>query len=317
MADSRLREQLLKLEMAGPRAEPKLHKPLLVAMLLRRFIEDGSTSVPFGDIEKEANALIGRFVSSSSPPRSQYPFWRLRHDGFWEIDNAASLELNSSGDPKITDLRSADHRGRWTAAAAEELRAVGGEVFLELVLDRYFPEDKQAVRDALGLQTGDADGDAHLPATVTTVSVDAVPVEALKREQAEFERAACGSATQREGQLTTRFESYLKAHGRVVRRYRITSPGSSSLYSDLADVTENVLYEAKGTAERMSVRLALGQVLDYGRYVDGSRLAVLLPDHPPADMLSLLESLDIGCVVETPPGSGTFIDTTNLERCPG
>lgn len=101
MANSSLREQLLTLEMAGPRSEPKPHKPLLVAILLRRFIEDGSTSVAFGDIEKEANALIGRFASSSSPPRSQYPFWRLRRDGFWEIDNAARLELNSSGDPKI------------------------------------------------------------------------------------------------------------------------------------------------------------------------------------------------------------------------
>ena len=54
--------------------------------------------------------------------------------------------------------------------------------------------------------------------------------------------------------------------------------GSTALYSDLADVTANVVYEAKGSGERMSVRLALGQVLDYGRYVDQSKLAVLLPE---------------------------------------
>lgn len=149
---------------------------------------------------------------------------------------------------------------------------------------------------------------------MTTVSVDAMPVEALRREQAEFERASSGSATQREGQLTTRFESYLRAHGRVVRRYRITSPGSSSLYSDLADVTENVLYEAKGTAERMSVRLALGQVLDYGRYVENSRLAVLLPEAPATDMVELLQTYGVGCVVETKPNA--FVDMTSLRRCP-
>lgn len=314
MADSRLREQLLNLEMAGPRAEPKLHKPLLVAMLLRKFIADGSTSVAFTDIEKEANALIGRFVSSSSPPRAQYPFWRLRHDGFWEIDGAANLELNASGDPKITDLRSPNHRGRWSAAAAEELRASGGEGYLELVLDRYFPENKQAVRDALGLHAEATEVQTHQPADVTTVSVDGVPVEAVEREQSEFERAASGMATQREAQLTARFELYLRAHGRVVRRYRITTPGSSSLYSDLADTTGNVLYEAKGSADRMSVRLALGQVLDYGRYVPSSRLAVLLPEAPPADMVELLEAYGVGCVVETTPNR--FADATRLRRCP-
>ena len=56
---------------------------------------------------------------------------------------------------------------------------------------------------------------------------------------------------------------------------------SHTASSDLADVTDNVLYEAKGSAERMSLRLAVGQVLDYGHYVDRSRLAVLLPSAPP------------------------------------
>ena len=51
-----------------------------------------------------------------------------------------------------------------------------------------------------------------------------------------------------------------------------------------------MLYEAKGSAERMSIRLALGQVLDYGRYVEGSRLAILLPEAPAADLVELLEA---------------------------
>ncbi|HTY30040.1 hypothetical protein [Mycobacterium sp.] len=67
---------------------------------------------------------------------------------------------------------------------------------------------------------------------------------------------------------------YLEKHHRKVKRYRIIPAGSAALYSDLADVTENILYEAKGSVDRVSVRLALGQVLDYGRFVDGSRLAM-------------------------------------------
>jgi hypothetical protein len=64
----------------------------------------------------------------------------------------------------------------------------------------------------------------------------------------------------------------------------------------------------------MSVRLALGQVLDYGRYIEGSRLAVLLPEAPAADLVELLELYDVGCVVETTPEN--FIDMTALDRCP-
>lgn len=63
-----------------------------------------------------------------------------------------------------------------------------------------------------------------------------------------------------------------------------------------------------------SVRLALGQVLDYGRYVNDSALAVLLPEPPAADLVELLESHNVGCVVEGKPGE--FTDMTALERCP-
>ena len=97
-------------------------------------------------------------------------------------------------------------------------------------------------------------------------------------------------------------------------RYRIIPVGSATLYSDLADVTDNVLYEAKGSADRMSIRLALGQVLDYGRYVEGSRLAILLAEAPAADLVELLEAHGVGCVVETT--SDNFLDMTTLKRCP-
>ena len=86
------------------------------------------------------------------------------------------------------------------------------------------------------------------------------------------------------------------------------------LYTDAADTTAEVLCEAKGTAERMSVRLALGQVLDYGRYVKHCSLAILLPGPPAADLIELLEGHKVGCVVEGK--SGQFSDMTSLGRCP-
>lgn len=151
-------------------------------------------------------------------------------------------------------------------------------------------------------------------AEVTAVAVDQVPLAAMNIERTEVERSVSTAVTQKEAQLTSRFQMYLEKHHRKVKRYKIIPAGSATLYSDLADVTENILYEAKGSADRMSVRLALGQVLDYGRFVDGSRLAVLLPEEPPDDLVELLETHDVGCVVETTPNE--FLDRTTHNRCP-
>jgi hypothetical protein len=151
-------------------------------------------------------------------------------------------------------------------------------------------------------------------AELTEVAVDQVPPAAMNTERSEVERSVSATVIQKEAQLALRFQSYLEKHDRKVKRYRIIPPGSPALYSDLADVTENILYEAKGTADRMSVRLALGQILDYGRFVNGSRLAVLLPKAPADDLIELLERHDVGCVVETTPNE--FLDMTAHNRCP-
>lgn len=151
------------------------------------------------------------------------------------------------------------------------------------------------------------------PVSVMAVRVDAVPIQVVSVESTDVEKLVSGTVIQREALLVERFQQHLESHGREVMRYRIVPQGSAALYSDLADVTDNIMYEAKGSAERMSVRLALGQVLDYGRYVEGSRLAILLPEEPAADLVELLEAHDVGCVVETP---NTFVDLTTLRRCP-
>jgi hypothetical protein len=155
---------------------------------------------------------------------------------------------------------------------------------------------------------------ASQAANIVEVTVDSVPVAVTTAESLEVEKSLSGTVFQKEAQLTQRFQQYLEAHQREVMRYRIIPPGSTTLYSGHADITHNVLYEAKGSAQRMSVRLALGQALDYGRYIEGWRLAVLLPEAPAADLVELLELHDIDCVVETTPES--FIDMTSLNRCP-
>jgi hypothetical protein len=79
------------------------------------------------------------------------------------------------------------------------------------------------------------------------------------------------------------------------------------------DHAKSVLYEAKSTADRLIVQLALGQLLDYQRFFVTEDVAVLLAEAPTADLVELLEFWDLGCVVETPTG---YVDMTSLGRCP-
>jgi hypothetical protein len=89
-------------------------------------------------------------------------------------------------------------------------------------------------------------------ADVAPVDVDEIPVAAVNTERTEVEKTVSGPVVQTEALLVERFRAYLDQHGRKVRRYRIIPNGSTKLYTDLADVTANILYEAKGSAERMT-----------------------------------------------------------------
>lgn len=105
-------------------------------------------------------------------------------------------------------------------------------------------------------------------------------------------------AERREQALVLTFRSYLQAKGHDVDRLKIVPPGEAKpLFCDLVDNDTNTLYEAKGSVERGSVRMAIGQLLDYSRFVTPNpNLVVLLPMKPREDIRALLSSADIGLV---------------------
>ena len=139
----------------------------------------------------------------------------------------------------------------------------------------------------------------ELPATLVTpkreATVDNVAVEeqhtergfiSPDREEYEFERL--------EAELVNRYRRFLQAQGHIVSRLRIVPAGEGApLYSDLWDETALDLIEAKGNVTRDAIRLAVGQLLDYGRFVEAKKRSVLLPSRPRDDLLSYLSSVGI------------------------
>ncbi|BCJ29607.1 hypothetical protein [Actinocatenispora sera] len=58
------------------------------------------------------------------------------------------------------------------------------------------------------------------------------------------------------------------AQGHQVMQWKLTLPGQvAALRTDLFDATVSEIYEAKGSIARESIRMAIGQLLDYRRHV--------------------------------------------------
>jgi hypothetical protein len=112
------------------------------------------------------------------------------------------------------------------------------------------------------------------------------------------------TATRQEGELVDRYKAW-SGPAETFSRWRLRPPGElRPLFTDIYSETQNVLYEAKGTATRDAIRTAIGQLLDYRRHIDRDhlRLALLLPHLPSADLIDLATGLGIAVVAEQPGG---------------
>ena len=111
-------------------------------------------------------------------------------------------------------------------------------------------------------------------------------------------------ATRREQALVLAYRDHLERLGHRVRRHLYQLPGTvSPLACDVVDETDHVLCEAKGVVRRASVRMAIGQLLDYRRYEPTTMsLAVLLPRQPTRDLIELMISVPASAVWRTKDG---------------
>lgn len=130
-----------------------------------------------------------------------------------------------------------------------------------------------------------------------------VPVEAHRTRTYEVSGTAGRKASRVEAALMKRYQELRASEGHGVTGKGILLPGEAKpLRIDLYDVDRAELIEAKGSTEREYVRLALGQVLDYARYVEHEGLAVLLPERPKTDLIDLLSRHGIKCIYEAAEG---------------
>lgn len=139
------------------------------------------------------------------------------------------------------------------------------------------------------------------PATLSS----SIPIEAMNVETYVMQRAASESteALRSEALLVQRFVLWIEgSDGVVTERNAIPTAAGRTMFTDVYVRETRELIEAKASSSREHLRSALGQILDYARYVDHSRLAVLVPTRPAQEMMDLLLGHGIGCIWEDPAG---------------
>ncbi|MFJ4185555.1 restriction endonuclease [Kitasatospora sp. NPDC089509] len=134
-------------------------------------------------------------------------------------------------------------------------------------------------------------------------------VQTLGIEQQETEKSFVDpsrdpyEAERREAKLVLAFSDYLRSRGHEVVRQMILPTGESRpLFTDLYDSAQGLLIEAKGSVTRENFRMAIGQLADYGRFVEVKSSAILVPSEPREDLLELAKSQDVAVI--WPEGKG-------------
>ncbi|MCQ1776940.1 hypothetical protein NOJ05_06985 [Neorhizobium galegae] len=122
-----------------------------------------------------------------------------------------------------------------------------------------------------------------------------VPLEAYFTERMVVEPSReVYEAERREAELVRQFADYVKTMGhQIVRRRILPKNEGKPIFTDIFLPGKNLLVEAKGSAQRGSIRMAIGQLADYRRFFDNPSCAVLLPGEPREDLLDLCASQSI------------------------
>jgi hypothetical protein len=125
-----------------------------------------------------------------------------------------------------------------------------------------------------------------------------IPVEDQHKEKITVKSSAENrEATRVEGALVQRLKTYVEGRQMTAVRHSICPAGEvNALLTDMFIPERNLLVEAKGNTDRVSFRMALGQLADYRRFLDNPRCAILLPRKPRPDLLQLAERESVAVI---------------------
>ncbi|WP_158713439.1 hypothetical protein [Streptomyces sp. NRRL F-525] len=260
--------------------------------VLRVFTRVGK--VPGSDTK--THRYLGSFTLDSMEPY----VWRRVHGENGQERNVIVFRLRADGDVQHAE-EDVIPPAEKTVGEFVPFRAVTAAMFQsDPATSGSLPLPKQRVRKGRT---------PRKPAPNAETSGTFVVPEAFGTHLSIRAATAATVAIRHEAELTQAYKAHLDAAGHQTGAYQIKVKGlTSTLRADLYDATAHVLYEAKGSSSREDLRMALGQILDYSRYVDmpehdgEPKRVVLLPAAPAPDMYALLDRYDVGVVYRSDDG---------------
>jgi putative restriction endonuclease len=118
------------------------HKPLLVLYAIGRLLRGEPRMIEFSQIDKDLCALLKEFGPHRRSIHPEYPFWRLKNDGLWELSNTENVGIRKGNtDAKKNDLLQHRVAGGFPQPLQRMLtadRALVTEIVLHL-LTKNFP----------------------------------------------------------------------------------------------------------------------------------------------------------------------------------
>jgi putative restriction endonuclease len=144
----------------GERRAP--HKPLLLLLAIAR-LRQGQERLSYAEVEAALRPLLEAYAPPVAGRHSpDNPYWYLRSDGLWEVDEAPAMARTRSGYPTMAAFRASS--GHLPAEVAALLRAdpALAQRAVGRLLSGYFPASlHQDLLDAVGYREVPAAGVAE------------------------------------------------------------------------------------------------------------------------------------------------------------
>lgn len=282
------------------------HSDLVVGEELRRTeVHDkygGSRQGGIASAPKTGNVLL--FTSAAGP---QYGY---DYDG-WSEDGAFHYTgEGQDGDQRFVRGNKAVNQQHKTLRLFEETRSrfvrYLGKFHLDAEQPHYFadaPGLSGEIRRVIVFRLRPIDGAA--PSETPNDSLRPMARLMPFKKRLDEKDAWCNATNQpreksRETALVWRYAQWLEQQGHEVDSREIRLAGQAgALYVDLVDNSSDEIVVTNISGARTHIHMALGKVLDYARFLEHQRLAVLVPVRPTDDLLDLLLKHGVSCIFET------------------
>jgi putative restriction endonuclease len=131
-----------------------VHKPLLLLDALGRYAQGGPRLIAFAEFALDLPAMAALIGQGSANFHVEMPFWRMQTDGIWEVEQAATLKPNGSGDVAAKVLLTRGIRGGLIEPLYDDFRANPAllqDAALALLQEFFHPNEHGRLLRAIGL----------------------------------------------------------------------------------------------------------------------------------------------------------------------